>query len=311
MAWVVPALIAAGVAAGAAGLAHDIKGFVSGETPWDDPGKWVTGALKAGAIGFGTGFLGGAAGAALGPALGGGAGAAGGGGSGGGAMGGVIGGSSSTAPAVVGPAVGGATGGTTGSALGDAAGIIGSNTGTVAAEAGAATPQSVAGILPQQATSLLGQGTQGPMDLMREALSKAAINAGTGAAQDRGNPLRGALVGAAGSVASSGLNFAGQATGILPRVDTTPNYQPMGDTGGYSPDSASIMPPQPSYAPSPMGPSLGTRAMGAAGQLGVKAGTMGVKQFVGNAMTPPPPGQPMGTYQSFGIQPYFERAPYA
>lgn len=307
MAWVVPALIAAGIAAGAAGLAHDIQGFVSGETPWDDPGKWVTGALKAGAIGFGTGFLGGAAGAALGPALGGGAGAAGGGGSGGGAMGGVIGGSSSTAPAVVGPAVGGTTGG----ALGDAASVIGEGTGTVAAEAGAATPQSVAGILPQQASSLLSQGTQGPMDLMREALSKAAMNAGTGALQDRGNPLRGALVGAAGSVASSGLNFAGQSTGIIPRMDTSPNYQPMGNTGGYSADTASVMPPQSGYTSSGFGPSMGTRAMGAAGQLAVRGGTMGAKQFVGNAMTPPPPGPPMGTYQSFGIKPYWEQGPYA
>lgn len=62
----ITALIVGGIAAGAAGLAHDIKGFVEGKTPWDDPLEWT----KGHAISAGTGFVGGAAGSALGPALG-------------------------------------------------------------------------------------------------------------------------------------------------------------------------------------------------------------------------------------------------
>ena len=293
MAWVVPALIGAGIAAGAAGLAHDITGFISGKTPWDNPGEWVTGALKAGAIGFGTGFLGGAAGAALGPAMGSTAGSATGGSEG----------------AVAGGATGSTAGTTTGSTMSDVVGMIGENTGTVAAESGAPTPASIAGIIPKDASAILSQGTQGPMSLMREAVGKIAMNAGMGALQDRGNPIRGALVGAAGAAANSGLNFVGQATGILPSAQA-PNFQPGGDMG-YSADSASVMPPTPGYTSSGFGPSLGTRAMGAAGQLGVRAGTMGAKQFVGNLLTPQPQPPPMGTYQSFGIKPYWEQGPFA
>lgn len=215
----------------------------------------------------------------------------------------------------------GAAGGAIGPALGAAGEAIGigSNAGTVAAEVGAPAGgiSNTGNVIGSTATNILKAGSQG-VEGLGGKLAGVGINmgknaiaqAGVGALGDMENPGRGALMGAAGGAVSSGLNFVGQASGILPSMPQA-NYQPMGNTGGYSADTASVMPPQSGYTSSGFGPSMGTRAMGAAGQLAVRGGTMGAKQFVGNAMTPPPPGPPMGTYQSFGIKPYWEQGPYA
>lgn len=215
----------------------------------------------------------------------------------------------------------GAAGGALGPALGAAGETIGigSNAGTQAAAAGAqAGGVSITGnAIGNTATNILKAGAQG-VEGLGGKLADVGINigknaigqAGVGALGDMENPGRGALVGAAGGVVSSGLNFVGQASGILPKPPVS-NFQPMGNTLDYSPDTSSVMQPRPVYTSSGFGPSMGTRAMGAAGQFGVKAGTMGAQQYVGNAMTPQPGAPPMGTYQSFGIQPYWEKGPFA
>lgn len=280
MAWVVPALIAAGTAAGlsatAAGIAAGaivgagISGVAAGamsianeQYPWDDPGGFFLNQAKA--IGMG------AAGGALGPAL-----------------------------------------GAAGSALG-----IGSNVGTTAAAAGApAGAVSTGTPIGAQTAAVLQTGAAGAEGIGSKLASagidigKQSITGGiSGAARDYRNPLRGALVGAAGGAVSGGLNFAGQSTGILPSTPE-PNFQPIGSSSGYDAGTASIMPPSPGYTSSGFGPSLGTRAMNAAGSLGVRAGTMGARSMVGNAMTPQPQQPQMGAYASFGIKPYFETGPY-
>lgn len=294
MAWVVPALIVAGISAAAAGLAHDIQGFVAGKTPWDNPKEWTTGALKAGALGFAGGFAGGALGPALGSAFG------------------------SAAGTTTGTTTG-TVGGTTTSALTDAAAQISSNVGTIAAESGAPTALDAATVLPQATADILAGGVTQTSGTLSNTLANVAQNAvqvagravtgaATGALGDLQHPMRGALTGAAGAVASSGLQSIGQSAGILPSARPEANFQPMGNTGGYSPDSASIMPPRAGYAPPPPGSTpFSTVAMNKAGEYGVKAGTMGTRYAVNNALTPTPPQQQPGTYQSFGIRPYWEQ----
>jgi hypothetical protein len=309
MAWVVPALIVAGISAAAAGLAHDIQGFVAGKTPWDNPKEWTTGALKAGALGFAGGFAGGALGPALGSAFG----------TAGGTTGGTVGG---TTGGTVGGTTGGTVGGTTGGGLGEVAGQISSNVGTIAAEAGAPTSLDAATVLPQATADVLAGGVQQTQGTLANALAnvgqaatnvagRAVTGAATGALGDLQHPMRGALTGAAGAVAASGLQSIGQSAGILPSARPEANFQPMGNTGGYSPDSASIMPPRAGYAAPPPGSTpFSTLAANRLGQYGVKAGTMGTRYAVNNALTPTPPQQQPGTYQSFGIRPYFETGPY-
>ena len=223
--------------------------------------------------------------------------------------------------AAQGKAIGlGAAGGALGPALGAAGESlgIGSNVGTSAAGAGA--PSGGVGIsgnpIGSTAITALKAGANGAEGIGAK-LSGVGINIGkqalsgaiAGTFKDMQHPLRGALVGAAGGTVGGGLSFAGQATGILP-TQPAANFQPTGDMG-YSADSASVMPPQPGYTSSGFGPSLGSRALASAGQLGVQAGQYGARQAVGNAMTPPPPQAPVGTYQSFGIKPYWEQGPFA
>lgn len=240
----VTALAIAGYAAAAAGLAHDVQGFVSGKTPWDNPGEWTTGALKAGAMGFGGGLLGAGVGAAVGPMLGAGAGATGGG------AGGAVGGAEGAAGGI-----GGMTLAEGASGLGDALSLVGQGTGTIAAEAGAATPSTVAGVIPNQSGQFLSAGTQAPQGMVQEALKNVAQNTVsgsiTGGLKDPENFGRGALMGAAGGAASSAFGsvgnavFRGQGAGIVPNSVNGPDrgFSMMGDAGGsfsraYDPNTA-------------------------------------------------------------------------
>lgn len=310
-------LAIAGIAAAAAGAAHDIQGFVEGKTPWDDTSEWITSGLKQGGIAFGASALGGAAGAALGPAAGAGAGAT--GGVGGGAAG---------------AGAGGAAGSATGSSFGVLAGDIGpaigdltasflSNAGTAAAEAGAATPATVAGVIPKEAGSLLSAGTQGGEGAIREALGKVAGNtfggAVGGAAQDPQNPGRGALMGAAGSLASAGVSglarnvapvFRGQGAGIvntgagrasmMPSLGSEITYQPT-TSAHYSLGAPSA--PQIGGAP-----SFGERAFGMASRAGSKFAGKAASQMVGSSLTPGPP-DPMAQ-NPYANTPYRQANPY-
>lgn len=278
------ALAAAGIAAGAAGVAHDIQGFVSGKTPWDNPGEWVTGALKAGGIGFGAGLVGGGVGAALGPVVGGGAGATTGAGAGGGvgAAEGAGAGSFGVLASDIGPAIGNTS-----------LGLIGEGAGTVAAEAGAATPASVAGVIPREASSLLAQGTQGGEGVIREALAKTIGNATSGALQDPRNAGRGALMGAAGGLATMGASrlgniaFRGSGASFVDRAaDQTRGFSMMGGDGGDFARSPSYS-PSASYGLAPE-PQMGGFARAATG-MGSRLAGRAASQMVGSALRPRPP----------------------
>ena len=138
-----------------------------GKTP-GQPGEWTTGALKAGAMGFGGGLLGAGVGAAVGPMLGAGAGATGGG------AGGAVGGAEGRWRHRRHDLAEGASG------LGDALSLVGQGTGTIAAEAGAATPSTVAGVIPNQSGQFLSAGTQAPQGMVQEALKNVAQNTVSG-----------------------------------------------------------------------------------------------------------------------------------
>ncbi len=222
--------------------------------------------------------------------------------------------------AAQGKAIGlGAAGGALGPALGAAGEAmgIGSGVGTPAAAAGApAGGVSTGGVPLSNSVSTMLKAASNGVEGLGGKLADVGVNigkqaitsAGTGALGDLENPGRGALVGAAGAVASGGLQSIGQSAGILPSVRPEANFQPMGDTGGYSPDSASVMPPRAGYAAPPPGSTpFSTLAANRLGQYGVKAGTMGTRYAVNNALTPTPPQQQPGTYQSFGIRPYWEQ----
>lgn len=336
----ITALIVAGYSAAAAGLAHDIQGFASGKTPWDNPGEWTTGALKAGAIGFGGGALGAGVGAAVGPMLGAGSGAAGGtaAGVGSGVTGGAVGGAEGAAAGI-----GGMTLAEGASGVADALSLVGQGVGTTAAEAGAATPATVAGVIPQQSAQFLNAGTQGTQGVVREALGNVAKNtvsgAVTGGIKDPENFGRGALMGAAGGAASgvfnSGANalFRGQGAGIVPNSADGPNrgFSMMGDSGGdfgraYNPNTASsgfdnfmdnnqfgYDPGRETFSISRANiatppPTLASRAM----DLGINQGSnmagRAASRMVGSAMTPTPE-DPMSQnpYAQYGRNPYWMR----
>ena len=328
----VTALAIAGYAAAAAGLAHDVQGFVSGKTPWDNPGEWTTGALKAGAMGFGGGLLGAGVGAAVGPMLGAGAGATGGG------AGGAVGGAEGAAGGI-----GGMTLAEGASGLGDALSLVGQGTGTIAAEAGAATPSTVAGVIPNQSGQFLSAGTQAPQGMVREALKNVAQNTVsgsiTGGLKDPENFGRGALMGAAGGAASSAFSsgasalFRGQGAGIVPNSVDGPNrgFSMMGGDGGfhqaYNPNTASggfdnfmesgnmgYDPGREAFSVSRTNiatppPTLAERAT----NFGIKQGSSlagsAARMGVGNMMQPNQPPDPMSQnpYAQYGQTPYWMR----
>jgi len=260
------AATAAGAAVVGAGLglaASDITQMVQGNFPWKDPGKF----FASGAKGLALGAAGGAIGGAVGPAIGS-LGASGGsiGGGGGGAVGGGAGGGGG---AVVGGGASGTVGGAGGAGFGGAGGMslaegatgassifqgVGENLGTIAQEAGAATPSELSGITGAAANQAIqsGGGTQG---LMQESLKKIVANtvggSVTGGLNEPRDFGRGALMGAAGGAASgafsagAGAVFRGQGAGIVPNSVNGPDrgFSMMGDAGGsfsraYDPNTA-------------------------------------------------------------------------
>lgn len=209
-------------------------------------------------------------------------------------------------------AAGGAVGSAVGPALGaagDAVGI-GANTGTVAAEAGAATPQALGGTVSRAASSVLqNAGTQAPLSVIKNAAASAISGAGSGALRDLNNPGRGALMGAAGGLASAGAGYAANNIAPVLRgagasfVDMAPRTATMMPSGGsdimLSQPSGhfSLMNPGSGYNPStsqmtlsaPTAPTFGSRAANFATQAAPRLAGGAARQMVGSALTPRPP----------------------
>jgi hypothetical protein len=306
--------IAAAIAAGVGGVAAGVNSLVNGVYPWEDPLKW----MKSEAMGIGTGAVGGAltgaAGVALGPLLGGASGAAAGGGAGAGGAGGAAGGA----------AAGGAEGAA--GALG-----IGTGTGTVAAEAGAALPQNMSGMVSQAAGKILGdvgaQGTQAAIgetvknigtsgftdqmfqNALRELPKNVIGGAATGAMKDPDDPLRGLLSGAAGGVVSSGINLGvgaamrGQTAGMwntTPVKDIEFKYNP--DSQSYSVARSELLNPSKGWGmqTTMQQPGVGGRFVNAAAGLGSRAAGGAARMGVRSALTPQPSVAPPNPYAQWG-----------
>lgn len=317
--------IAAAIAAGVGGVAAGVNSLVNGVYPWEDPLKW----MKSEAMGIGTGAVGGAltgaAGVALGPLLGAGTGAATGGGTG--AAGGAVGGGGAG-----GAAAGGGAAGGFGAAGGAAEGIgVGTGTGTVAAEAGAALPQNLGGVIPAEAGKLLTDvGTQGTQAAIGEAVKDAGSSAftdqmfsnalrelpknviggaATGAMKDPQDPVRGLLSGAAGGVVSSGLNLGvgalmrGQTAGMwntTPVKDIEFKYNP--DAPAYSVARSELLNPNKGWGMQTtlQQPGVGGRLINAATGLGSRAASGVAQMGVRSALTPQPAVPMANPYEQWG-----------
>ena len=88
------------------------------------------------------------------------------------------------------------------------------------------------------------------------------------------------------------------------RTPSAPNFQPGGDMNA---SNMSMMQPQPTYQPSTMPPSLGTRIGQGAYGLGSRLAVSGAQQAAGAMMTPPP--QPISPNQGLpgGYRPYWQQ----
>jgi hypothetical protein len=225
----------------------------------------------------------------------------------------------------------------------DALAAVGQNLGTVAEQAGAATPTELSGIVNSTANQVVQQGSQASQGLFGESIGKIVANttggAITGGIKDPENFGRGALMGAAQGAASSAFSsganalFRGQGAGIVPNSADGPNrgFSMMGDSGGdfgraYNPDTASsgfdnfmdnnqfgYDPGRETFSISRANiatppPTLASRAM----DLGINQGSnmagRAASRMVGSAMTPTPE-DPMSQnpYAQYGRNPYWMR----
>lgn len=282
----ITALTVAAIAAGATGLAIDIKNAVDGTMPWERTpeqfGKDFLGvAASAGLAGVGS-----LAGAGLSAA--------------GGALFGEAAGTTAGATT-------GAAGGTTAAPAASAAGELGaglsSNVGTTPALEGAMSTTSFAeaGVpISQPVTETLAAakssfGTGGTLERMGsifgDSFKQGAFGAASGAAQNPRDPVRGAMIGAAGGATSGALG--GAFRGSIP-VRTAPEmvaprlYTPAAPGSDMASNFSFGSVPTPSA-----GDRLGSLGLGLTRNVASRGAGFGVAQATEPpAPLPPPPPNP-------------------
>jgi hypothetical protein len=255
---------------GVAALASDIKNLVSGNYPWEDPGKFFGDHIKAAGMGAATS----AVGSAIGPALG----------AAGEALG--IAANTGTIPAAAGAPSGAVDLG--GNLAKEATSLLGSGTSPTSQ----GFSKAVESALPELAKTTVGGAATGAARDYRNPLRGA---------------LGGAASGIATGVFNMGTNaaFRGMENGFWsPRpagLEISPDPPAAAQMSMMHPSYASEFRMQPTQ------PQLGGRVLGAAARMGGNMAGSAARMGVSNAMTPPPPTPPQNPYESFGVTPYWMR----
>jgi hypothetical protein len=259
---------------GVAALASDIKNLVSGNYPWEDPGKFFGDHIKAAGMGAATS----AVGSAIGPALG----------AAGEALG--IAANTGTIPAAAGAPSGAVDLG--GNLAKEATSLLGSGTSPTSQ----GFSKAVESALPGLAKTTVGGAATGAARDYRNPLRGA---------------LGGAASGIATGVFNMGTNaaFRGMDNGFFapdPKLEIGFKMQPPGPQD-YSLLRSPSVGPQASMQMNTPEPQLGGRVLGAAARMGGNMAGSAARMGVSNAMTPPPPTPPQNPYGAFGVTPYWMR----